>query len=67
MLREVVSDSPELLTSLTSEEDPPPYGAQCRQNALWKGGNDALPPLWQEFEVLNDRTRYVDSKLYMGS
>ena len=27
----------------------------------------ALPPLWQEFKVLDDKTRYVDSNLYMGS
>jgi hypothetical protein len=35
--REVVSDSPALLTPRTSEKDPPQYGAQHRQDALWKG------------------------------
>jgi hypothetical protein len=31
------------------------------------GGNEAFPPLWQEFKVLDDRTRYVVNNLYMGS
>ncbi|KAG2741843.1 hypothetical protein P692DRAFT_201254584 [Suillus brevipes Sb2] len=30
----------------TSEKEPPAYGAQHRQDALWEGGNDTLPPLW---------------------
>ncbi|KAJ8586968.1 WD40 repeat-like protein [Rhizopogon salebrosus TDB-379] len=65
--RGVVSGSPVLLTPGTSEKDPPPYGAQHCQDALWKGGNDALPPLWQEFKVLDDKSRYIDNSLYMGS
>ena len=37
--REVVSGTPTLLApgSLMSKENPPPYGAQHRQDALWKG------------------------------
>jgi hypothetical protein len=35
--RGVVSGSPALLTPGTSEKDPPLYGAQHRQDALWKG------------------------------
>jgi len=31
------------------------------------GGNEALPPLWQEFKVLHDKVRYVDNNIYMGS
>ncbi|OAX32771.1 WD40 repeat-like protein [Rhizopogon vinicolor AM-OR11-026] len=65
--REVISDSHTLRAPLTSEEDPPPYGAQHRLHALWEGGNETLPPLWQEFKVLDDKTRYVDNTLYMGS
>ncbi|KAG2744189.1 WD40 repeat-like protein [Suillus brevipes Sb2] len=49
-----------------SEKEPPPYGAQHRQDALWEGGNDALPPLWQQFQVL-DRTEYQDDTLIMPS
>jgi len=30
-------DSLACVTPLTSVEDPPPYGAQHRQDALWKG------------------------------
>jgi len=31
------------------------------------GGNEALPPLWKEFKVLGNKTRYEDNNLYMGS
>ncbi|KAG2754202.1 WD40 repeat-like protein [Suillus brevipes Sb2] len=50
----------------TSEKEPPPYGAQHRQDALWEGGNEALPPLWQQFQVL-DRTQYQDDTLFITS
>jgi hypothetical protein len=49
---------------LKREKNPPPYGAQQRQDALWEGelvdretdqptqyqagGNEALPPMWTE-------------------
>ncbi|KAG2754207.1 hypothetical protein P692DRAFT_201784286, partial [Suillus brevipes Sb2] len=52
--------------SWTSEKEPPPYGAQHRQDALWKGGNEALPPLWQQFQVL-DQTFYQDDTLVITS
>ncbi|KAG2741832.1 WD40 repeat-like protein [Suillus brevipes Sb2] len=50
----------------TSEKEPPPYGAQHRQDALWEGGNDALPPLWQQYQVL-DQIHYQDDALVMTS
>ncbi|OAX34082.1 WD40 repeat-like protein [Rhizopogon vinicolor AM-OR11-026] len=52
---------------LTSEINPPPYGAQHCQGALWEGRNGALPPLWQQFKVGNDETRYQDDTLVMSS
>ncbi|OJA14921.1 hypothetical protein AZE42_06455 [Rhizopogon vesiculosus] len=77
-------DSPAIVTSPKRQENPPPYGAQHLQDALWKGeqlflilfdgrnsretgGNEALPPLWQEFKVLDSQIRYEDNNLYMGS
>ncbi|KAJ8580347.1 hypothetical protein M405DRAFT_834459, partial [Rhizopogon salebrosus TDB-379] len=30
-------DSPTRVASLTSVKDPPPYGAQHRQDVLWEG------------------------------
>ncbi|KAG2757559.1 WD40 repeat-like protein [Suillus brevipes Sb2] len=50
----------------TSEKEPPPYGAQHRQDALWEGGNEALPPLWQQFKV-SDEIQYQDDTLIMVS
>jgi hypothetical protein len=66
----------------TSEKKPPPYGAQHRQDALWEGkeapcdthqltqseagGNDALPPRWQQFQAL-DLTGYQDNTLIIAS
>jgi hypothetical protein len=32
-----LEDSPTRVAPLTSAKDPPPYGAQHRQDALWKG------------------------------
>ncbi|KAG2737702.1 WD40 repeat-like protein [Suillus brevipes Sb2] len=50
--REAPSKSPApALLLRTSEKQPPPYGAQHRQDALWEGGNDALPPRWQQYKV----------------
>jgi hypothetical protein len=34
---EALLDSPTIVTSLKRREDPPPYGAQHHQDALWKG------------------------------
>jgi hypothetical protein len=66
----------------TSEKEPLPYGAQHHQDALWEGkeppggtnqltqleagGNDALPPLWQQFK-LSDVIQYQDDTLIMVS
>jgi hypothetical protein len=79
--RQAPSKSPAPVVLLpTSEKEPPPYGAQHRQDALWKGkepssdthrltqseagGNEALPPLWQQFRVL-DHLIYQDDTLAM--
>ncbi|KAJ8582478.1 hypothetical protein M405DRAFT_562288 [Rhizopogon salebrosus TDB-379] len=32
-----LQDSPMRVAPLTSAKDPPPYGAQYRQDALWEG------------------------------
>ncbi|KAJ8597835.1 WD40 repeat-like protein, partial [Rhizopogon salebrosus TDB-379] len=60
-------DSPTRVAPLTSVKDPPPYGAQHRQDALWKGGNEALPPQRQQFKVGDGETEYQDGNLVMPS
>jgi hypothetical protein len=66
----------------TTEKEPPPYGAQHRQDALWEGkepscethqltqleagGNEALPPRWRQFKVSDD-IYYQDDTLIMVS
>ncbi|KAJ8592608.1 hypothetical protein M405DRAFT_33173 [Rhizopogon salebrosus TDB-379] len=60
-------DSPEYTTPLKSAGDLPPYGAQHRQDVLWKGGNEALPPWWSQWEVGDGITRYQDDNLIMVS
>ncbi|KAJ8584191.1 WD40 repeat-like protein, partial [Rhizopogon salebrosus TDB-379] len=60
-------DSPKYITTLPSAKDPPPYGAQHRQDALWEGGNEALPPRWQRFEMGDGITQYQDDNLVMVS
>ncbi|KAJ8597767.1 WD40 repeat-like protein [Rhizopogon salebrosus TDB-379] len=61
--------SPTRVSPPKSAENPPPYGAQHRQDALWKevGGNEALPPRWQQFELGDDDTQYQDDNLVMVS
>jgi len=49
------------------EKDPPPYGAQYCQDALWEGGNEALPPQWFQYKMLNDRIGYQDDTLVVAS
>ncbi|KAG2339004.1 hypothetical protein BDR05DRAFT_1003686 [Suillus weaverae] len=51
----------------TKEKVPPRYGAQHRQDALWEGGNEALPPHWFQFKTLDDRIVYCDDILAMVS
>ncbi|KAJ8588425.1 WD40 repeat-like protein [Rhizopogon salebrosus TDB-379] len=65
--RVALVDSPTRVAPLTSAKDPPPYGAQHRQDALWEGGNEALPPLWQQFKEWNGSTQYQDNILIMTS
>ncbi|KAJ8589272.1 hypothetical protein M405DRAFT_216075 [Rhizopogon salebrosus TDB-379] len=60
-------DSPTRVAPLTSAKDPPRYGAQYRQDALWKGGNEALPPRWQQFKVGDGGTQYQDNNFMMTS
>jgi hypothetical protein len=35
--RVALVDSPKYIPALPSAKDPPPYGAQHRQDALWEG------------------------------
>jgi hypothetical protein len=60
--RGVLSGSSGSVAPLKREKNPPPYGAQHRQDALWEGelvdreidqltqyragGNEAFPPMW---------------------
>ncbi|KAG2737530.1 WD40 repeat-like protein [Suillus brevipes Sb2] len=65
--RQAPSKSPApVALSRTSEKEPPPYGAQHHQDALWEGGNDALPPLWHQFQV-SDLTVYQDDTLVIAT
>ncbi|KAG2742426.1 WD40 repeat-like protein [Suillus brevipes Sb2] len=65
--REAPSKPPAPVVLLrTSEKEPPPYGAQHRQDALWEGGNDALPPQWYQYKV-SDEIQYQDNTLIMVS
>ncbi|KAJ8579378.1 hypothetical protein M405DRAFT_886480, partial [Rhizopogon salebrosus TDB-379] len=63
-----LEDSPTRVAPLTSAKDPPPYGAQHRQDALWEdvGGNEALPPRWRQLEA-GGVTWYQDDNLIMVS
>ncbi|KAG2752815.1 WD40 repeat-like protein [Suillus brevipes Sb2] len=63
---EALLHSPTHVAHRTSEKEPPPYGTQHRQDALWEGGNEALPPLWQQFEA-SDAIYYQDDTLTMVS
>ncbi|KAG2752823.1 WD40 repeat-like protein [Suillus brevipes Sb2] len=65
--REAPSKPPAPVVLLrTSEKEPPPYGAQHRQDALWEGGNDALPPRWQQYKA-SDVIYYQDDTLTMAT
>jgi hypothetical protein len=80
---EALLHSPTHVAHRTSEKDPPPYGAQHRQEALWEGkqppcdthqlnqleagGNEALPPRWQQYEASDGSTLYQDDTLVMES
>ncbi|KIK35613.1 hypothetical protein CY34DRAFT_812020 [Suillus luteus UH-Slu-Lm8-n1] len=65
--RQAPSKSPAPVVPLrTSEKEPPPYGAQHRQDALWEGGNEVLPPLWRQFKV-SDEIQYQDDTLTLVS
>ncbi|KIK35293.1 hypothetical protein CY34DRAFT_812266 [Suillus luteus UH-Slu-Lm8-n1] len=60
------SDSSRLVAPQKSERYPPRYGAQHRQDALWEGGNEALPPGWTEHKAAGDnQPSYRDEALFM--
>ncbi|KAG2739519.1 WD40 repeat-like protein [Suillus brevipes Sb2] len=60
------SDSSRPVAPQKREKFPPRYGAQQRQDALWEGGNEALPPEWTEDEEEgDDQPRYLDDALCM--
>ncbi|KAG2751462.1 WD40 repeat-like protein [Suillus brevipes Sb2] len=61
------TDFPALVIHPMSTEELPHYGVRHFQDALWKGGNEALPPRWQMFEVLNNKPKYQDDILLMVS
>ncbi|KAJ8586304.1 WD40 repeat-like protein [Rhizopogon salebrosus TDB-379] len=46
---------------------PPPYGEQHRQDALWSGGNEALPPGWHQFQMTDGTARHQDNNLRIVS
>ncbi|KAJ8582526.1 WD40 repeat-like protein [Rhizopogon salebrosus TDB-379] len=62
-----LQDSPTRVAPLTSAKDLPPYGAQYRQDALWEGGNEALPPQWWQYKVGDGETQFQDDNLVMSS
>ncbi|KAG2067072.1 WD40 repeat-like protein [Suillus decipiens] len=51
----------------TKEKDPPRYGAQYHQDALWEGGNKALPPQWSLYGTFDGRIEYQDDALVIPS
>ncbi|KAG2746974.1 WD40 repeat-like protein [Suillus brevipes Sb2] len=60
------SDSSRPVAPQKSEKYPPRYGAQHRQDALWEGGNEALPPAWRESKAERDgRSLYWDDAFLM--
>ncbi|KIK34465.1 hypothetical protein CY34DRAFT_812872 [Suillus luteus UH-Slu-Lm8-n1] len=62
------SDSPRPVAPQKSEKYPPRYGAQHRQDALWEGGNEALPPGWRESRTEgDDQARYWNDALFMST
>ncbi|KAG2057328.1 hypothetical protein BDR06DRAFT_198167 [Suillus hirtellus] len=69
--RGALSGSSKLVASLKREKNPPAYGAQHRQDALWEGGNEALPPSWceehEDSEDIDEPPFYQDLLLGMGS
>ncbi|KAG2742133.1 WD40 repeat-like protein [Suillus brevipes Sb2] len=64
---EALPQSPTHVAHRTNAKGPPPYGVQHRQEALWEGGDEALPPRWQQFEGSDGSTRYQDDTLVMTS
>ncbi|KAG2034048.1 hypothetical protein BDR03DRAFT_1013782 [Suillus americanus] len=65
--REALLGSLARMGPVAGDQDLPPYGEQHRQDALWEGGNAALPPQWHQFKVPDGGTRYEDDTLIMTS
>ncbi|KAG2742146.1 WD40 repeat-like protein [Suillus brevipes Sb2] len=62
------SDSSRPVAPQKSEKYPPRYGTQHRQDALWEGGNEALPPGWTEDKEEGDaKPSYWDDALFMST
>ncbi|KAJ8593361.1 hypothetical protein M405DRAFT_605538 [Rhizopogon salebrosus TDB-379] len=59
--------SPARVARPARTDRPPPYGEQHRQDALWSGGNDALPPGWFQWQLTNGTAMYQDDNLHMAS
>ncbi|KAG2741891.1 WD40 repeat-like protein [Suillus brevipes Sb2] len=65
---EALLHSPTHVAHWTNAKNPPPYGAQHRQEALWEaGGNEALPPRWQQYEGSDGGTLYQDDTFFITS
>ncbi|KAJ8593339.1 WD40 repeat-like protein [Rhizopogon salebrosus TDB-379] len=60
-------DSPARVARPARTDRPPPYGAQNRQDALWSGGNEVLPPGWFQFQLTNGPAVYHNNNLHMSS
>ncbi|KAG2067077.1 WD40 repeat-like protein [Suillus decipiens] len=65
--REVLFGSSARMRPLKTEKDPPSYGAQHCQDAIWEGGNKVLPPLWQSYKLVDGKISYQDDTLSMVS
>jgi hypothetical protein len=76
-------DSPGPIPPLKREKNPPPYGAQHRQDALWEGelvdreidqliqyqagGNEALPPMWTERKTVGSAKPVYHDEVFFMS
>ncbi|KIK42306.1 hypothetical protein CY34DRAFT_805050 [Suillus luteus UH-Slu-Lm8-n1] len=60
------SDSSRPVAPQKREKYPPRYGAQHRQDALWEGGNESLPPGWTGSEAEEDgKLTYRNEAIFM--
>ncbi|KAJ8580795.1 WD40 repeat-like protein [Rhizopogon salebrosus TDB-379] len=59
--------SPARVARSARTDRPPPYGVQRRQDALWSGGNEALPPGWFQYQLTDGTARHQDNNLHISS